>query len=709
MVEIAAAPTKTAGAEHKVRAKALKKSKGSSSESSLASLHNNDSRKTPTNFDFAPIASPNASLTCSKTLTQIQQIQQARDERRARHAEERKKLEGLSAADQANLIFKDLIQDFKSEFDAQCDELGEAMLSNEASGGKSLPRIRVCVRKRPMNSAEFDENHFDVISVKTATYPFSHVYVHEPKSRVDMSKHVEHHQFVFDNSFDDTAHNELIYRHTAKPLVEAFLKGGKTTFFAYGQTGSGKTHTIFGKKRDPGVFVFCCQDVWGGFAQRYLTAGAPQTGLFVSFFEIYGGKIYDLLNEKARLELLEDASGNFIVDGLTHIKMEQLADLLNVHEIGSQLRTTGSTKANATSSRSHAVFQITVMNLADPESGTSRGNAIGKFSLIDLAGSERGAETGDNIPRHLRTEGAEINKSLLALKECIRMLHQSQQRQNASGLDVDGYTDLENDQHIPFRASKLTQILRDSLISKNGKTVMMATVSPSDGVVEHTLNTLRYADRVKQFKQNQNPLVQTVSVLPKSTQGNLEGALASDRKVSNSSVGQVSDLLRPRDPHNGDSNGSSGVTRGKLASGSKQQRQRNTSSSSSSGASKPPKEAAKLGGSSHKSKESSKVSDGHESLTKERSLASNDRERGTGAAGGPDKSTLHLDRLYRSHHKILSREEEIISLEKRLLQQASQPNFDKDVYVAELEDLLLAKVELIRTFMRELKVCKKEA
>ncbi|MEQ2231092.1 Kinesin-like protein kif2a, partial [Ilyodon furcidens] len=133
-------------------------------------------------------------------------------------------------------------------------------------------------------------------------------------------------------------------------------------------------------------------------------------------------------------------------------------------------RTSGQTSANAHSSRSHAVFQIILRR---------KGKMHGKFSLIDLAGNERGADTS-SADRQTRLEGAEINKSLLALKECIRAL----------GL---------NKPHTPFRASKLTQVLRDSFIGENSRTCMIATISPGMTSCENTLNTLRYANRVKEF------------------------------------------------------------------------------------------------------------------------------------------------------------------------------------------------------------------
>jgi len=190
-----------------------------------------------------------------------------------------------------------------------------------------------------------------------------------------------------------------------------------------------------------------------------------------SFFEIYSGKVFDLLAGKAKLRVLEDGKQQVQVVGLTEKSVDSVEEVLKLIQLGNTARTSGQTSANTNSSRSHAVFQI-VLRLAS-------GRLHGKFSLIDLAGNERGADTS-SADRQTRMEGAEINKSLLALKECIRALG----RKGA---------------HLPFRASKLTQVLRDSFIGEKSKTCMIAMISPGLSSCEHSLNTLRYADRVKEL------------------------------------------------------------------------------------------------------------------------------------------------------------------------------------------------------------------
>ncbi|KAG7215349.1 hypothetical protein INR49_022586 [Caranx melampygus] len=257
------------------------------------------------------------------------------------------------------------------------------------------------------------------------------------------------------------------------------------TCFAYGQTGSGKTHTMggdfSGKNQDcsKGIYALSARDV-------FLMLKKPNykkldLQVFATFFEIYSGKVFDLLNRKAKLRVLEDGKQQVQVVGLQEREVKCTEDVLKLIEVGNSCRTSGQTSANAHSSRSHAVFQIILRR---------RGKMHGKFSLIDLAGNERGADTS-SADRQTRLEGAEINKSLLALKvgaetscgfrqECIRALGR-------------------NKPHTPFRASKLTQVLRDSFIGENSRTCMIATISPGMASCENTLNTLRYANRVKEF------------------------------------------------------------------------------------------------------------------------------------------------------------------------------------------------------------------
>uniref|UniRef100_A0A803NZA9 Kinesin-like protein n=1 Tax=Cannabis sativa TaxID=3483 RepID=A0A803NZA9_CANSA len=248
------------------------------------------------------------------------------------------------------------------------------------------------------------------------------------------------------------------------------------------------------------------QDILRLMHQTYRNQGFQ---LFVSFFEIYGGKLFDLLNDRKKLCMREDGRQQVCIVGLQEYKVTNVETIKELIEKGSNTRSTGTTGANEESSRSHAILQLCIKRSADgSESKPAR--VVGKLSFIDLAGSERGADTTDN-DKQTRMEGAEINKSLLALKECIRAL--------------------DNDQgHIPFRGSKLTEVLRDSFVG-DSRTVMISCISPSSGSCEHTLNTLRYADRVKSLSKGNNSKrdqLSSSSILRESTTLHLSSTLPTE-------------------------------------------------------------------------------------------------------------------------------------------------------------------------------------
>ncbi|KAI2667687.1 Kinesin-like protein KIF2C [Labeo rohita] len=321
-------------------------------------------------------------------------------------------------------------------------------------------RICVCVRKRPLNKKELAKKEIDVVTIPGN----GALLLHEPKQKVDLTKYLENQTFHFDYSFDEDATNDLVYRFTAKPLVKTIFEGGMATCFAYGQTGSGKTHTMGGdfsgksQNSSKGIYALAAQDVFTLLRQkRYADMDLCP---YVTFFEIYNGKVFDLLNKKAKLRVLEDEKQQVNVVGLQEVPVSSVDDVIKMIERGSA----------CSSSRSHAVLQVILRR---------RNFLHGKFSLVDLAGNERGTDVSNN-DRHTIVETAEINRSLLALKECIRSLGQ-------------------NSEHIPFRMSKLTQVLRDSFIGENSRTCMIAMISPGMSSCEYTLNTLRYANRVKEL------------------------------------------------------------------------------------------------------------------------------------------------------------------------------------------------------------------
>ncbi|KAG2177765.1 hypothetical protein INT43_003012 [Umbelopsis isabellina] len=342
--------------------------------------------------------------------------------------------------------------------------IGVTTLANTKAGQSDLnQKIRVCVRKRPLSRKEVERAEKDI----APTVGIRSININEPKMKVDLTKYVEQHSFTFDEVFDVDADNQELYQRTALPLVKYVFGGGKATCFAYGQTGSGKTFTMLDQKH--GLYVLAARDIFAMLKQpqyQHLSA-------WIGFYEIYQGQLYDLLNDRKKLFAREDGKQNVVIAGLKEFPIDNVDNLMQVFEFGSQARSTGSTGANADSSRSHAILQV----LLKPRK--NRKKIAGKLSFIDLAGSERGADRGDADTK-TRMEGAEINKSLLALKECIRALDQDKR-------------------HTPFRQSKLTQVLKDSFVG-NSRTCMIATISPNQSNSEHTLNTLRYADRVKELK-----------------------------------------------------------------------------------------------------------------------------------------------------------------------------------------------------------------
>ncbi|KAL9995524.1 putative plus-end-directed kinesin ATPase [Helianthus debilis subsp. tardiflorus] len=325
----------------------------------------------------------------------------------------------------------------------------------------NVAKIKVVVRKRPINKKELAKNEEDIITVEPHSNSLT---VHETKLKVDLTEYMEKHGFVFDAVLNEEVSNDEVYHETVEPIVPIIFQRTKATCFAYGQTGSGKTFTM---KPLP---LKASRDILRLVNHTYRSQGFQ---LYFSFFEIYGGKLFDLLSDRKKLCMREDGSKQVCIVGLQEYKVSDVETIKELIERGNATRSTGTTGANEESSRSHAILQLVVKRSVDGNASKPP-RVVGKLSFIDLAGSERGADTTDN-DKQTRMEGAEINKSLLALKECIRAL--------------------DNDQgHIPFRGSKLTEVLRDSFVG-NSRTVMISCISPNAGSCEHTLNTLRYADR----------------------------------------------------------------------------------------------------------------------------------------------------------------------------------------------------------------------
>lgn len=285
-------------------------------------------------------------------------------------------------------------------------------------------KIFVVVRKRPLFQKEVACGEIDCVSSLNPR-----IFIHEPKMKIDgITKYIEDHEFSFDNVFGEHENTDLVFQYSIQPSIELVFNRGIVTCFAYGQTGSGKTFTMKGIQHS-------------SIKSLFRNNKEKNLNIFISFYEIYGGRLYDLLNNRAKLQVLEDKNQTVQIFGLEERQVESPEEMEDMINQGNGERTTHNTVVNETSSRSHAICNIVLKEKYNDE-------FWGKLTLVDLAGSERATETQSNNKSRL-TEGAEINKSLLALKECIRALDSRKQG---------------NDNHVPFRNSKLTLVLRDSFV-----------------------------------------------------------------------------------------------------------------------------------------------------------------------------------------------------------------------------------------------------
>ena len=272
--------------------------------------------------------------------------------------------------------------------------------------------------------------------------------------------------YQFDAAFDSTSSTETVYDDVGSVIVEAVLEGYNGTVFAYGQTGCGKSHTMRGFIDRTLEHLFEATST-SGTDTRYLA--------LLSYLEIYNERLRDLLqdgNTESLLQLKEDPSkGTYVAGGLREVTVKDAAECARLVDQGDKRRAAAATKMNAASSRSHAVLTLSLEALAIDEDD-KRGGAVrrGRLHLVDLAGSERQARTGATGDR--LKEAASINLSLSALGNVISAL--------AAG----------NGRHVPYRDSKLTRLLRDSL-GGNARTLMIACVSPCHLDAEETLSTLR--------------------------------------------------------------------------------------------------------------------------------------------------------------------------------------------------------------------------
>ena len=285
--------------------------------------------------------------------------------------------------------------------------------------------------------------------------------------------------FAFDRIFDQNALQGEVYESTTRSLLDSVLDGFNATVFAYGATGCGKTHTITGTAQQPGIIFLTMQELFERIEER---SEEKATEVSLSYLEIYNETIRDLLvpgGTKGGLMLREDSNKSVSVAGLSSHHPQNVQQVMDMIMKGNECRTMSPTEANSTSSRSHAVLQINVAQ-KDRNADVNEPHTMATFSIIDLAGSERASATKNRGERLM--EGANINKSLLALGSCINALCDPRKRN-----------------HVPYRNSKLTRLLKFSL-GGNCKTVMIVCVSPSSQHFDETQNTLRYANRAKNIQ-----------------------------------------------------------------------------------------------------------------------------------------------------------------------------------------------------------------
>ncbi|XP_012256970.2 kinesin-like protein KIF18A [Athalia rosae] len=355
-------------------------------------------------------------------------------------------------------------------------------LSTVKSESASQANVKVIVRVRPESERESQSNHRKVVKIiddkmlifdpKAEENPFYFQGVAQ-KGRDLLKKQNKEIQFMFDRIFDCSASNLDVFEESTKNMISTLLDGYNCSVFVYGATGAGKTHTMLGGQGDPGITYLTMAEL---FSQIELQNAQKNFDLGVSYLEVYNENVQDLLNKSGPLHVREDGRCGIMVTGLKIMSINNAEELLNLLAKGNKNRTQHPTDANAESSRSHAVFQVHI-NITNKLDGQVKHV---KLSMIDLAGSERASATGCRGARF--KEGANINKSLLALGNCINNL-------------------ADNLKHIPYRDSKLTRLLKDSL-GGNCQTVMIANVSPSNLSYEDTYNTLRYANRAKKIQTN---------------------------------------------------------------------------------------------------------------------------------------------------------------------------------------------------------------
>ena len=389
--------------------------------------------------------------------------------------------------------------------------------------GHSLKRIMaansvlVQVRVRPLNSRELSASAKECITIESSSQ----------LSIVGSDTKAEPRRFAFDASFRSDATNAEVYARSGRMVLGKVLDGYNGCVFAYGQTGSGKTHTMQGTASDPGVIPQLCAELFGRIGGL---AGAKEVGVRLSMCEIHNEKLHDLLHDRAidtdkpqatprhavDLSIKEDPSPGgrgIFVDGLSESVAASSEALLRLIAEGQARRAVGRTNMNEHSSRSHAVVTLRV-DTCDAGDADRMTATSAKLHLVDLAGSERQKGTGATGER--LKEGAQINLSLTALGHVISALSEKKRG------------------HVPYRDSKLTRLLQDSL-GGNSVTVMLCNASPADASAEETLSALRFAERAKKIENvatvNRDPRAAKAAALYAENKGLRERVAALEAHV----------------------------------------------------------------------------------------------------------------------------------------------------------------------------------
>ena len=335
---------------------------------------------------------------------------------------------------------------------------------------KYSERIKVSVRCRPMNQKEKMEGYQNCVEVDSDRGEVNVHLANTPKRT-----------FWYDKAYGMDSTQEQVFQETAMPIVESVVKGYNGTIFAYGQTGTGKTFTMEGDFEtdiNKGIIPRSFDLMFNIINTTYNTNFLIQC----SYLELYNEEVRDLLakNHQQKLDIREDPETGFYVQDLSHWVVKAPKDMTELMLRGRELKVIKGHNMNERSSRSHCIFTIIVENSTKDETGEHIKK--GKLNLVDLAGSERTSKIKDvNGAEGLQAETIHINLSLTALGKVIHALASNKK------------------QHIPYRDSKLTKLLMDSL-GGNSKTVMIANIGPADYNIEETLTTLRYADRAKNIK-----------------------------------------------------------------------------------------------------------------------------------------------------------------------------------------------------------------